>query len=561
VSAQDEIVFRNGTVFDGHRFLPPGTCVRVRGGRITAVGPAGSPSAAPIDAAETVDLDGGTLLPGFIDAHVHPLFAGEQLRRCDLRQATTAAGYIELVAAYARANPGEEWITGGGWSMDAFPGGLPSRQALDAVVPDRPVFLPNRDGHGAWVNSRALALAGIDSATPDPPDGRIERNARGAATGMLQEGAAGLVSRLLPEATAQDWDEALLTAQARLLSLGITGWQDAIIGRGHGAADPTDAYLRAAQEGTLVANVVGALWWDRNRGLEQLPELLERRATGQAGRFRATSVKMMLDGIAESHTAAMLEPYLDGHGCATDHSGIDFIDPAELPRFVTALDREGFQVHFHALGDRAVRNALDAIEAARLASSAAGAGDASARRHHLAHLQVVHPDDIPRFARVSATANLQPLWATHEPQMDELTIPFLGERRSAWQYPFRGLQAAGTALCAGSDWPVSSPNPLWGAHVAVNRSLPAQPGDQGNGHSGEPFLPGQALSLASILAAYTSGSARVNGLEAATGSILAGLDADFAVVDADLSHLPGREIGLAAVTSTWVRGQVAYQQP
>ena len=495
MSASDEIIFRNGTVFDGRRFLPPGTCVRVQGGRITAVGPAGSPGmASRADRGEAVDLDGGTLLPGFIDAHVHPLFAGEQLRRCDLRQATSAAGYVELVAGYARDHPDEEWITGGGWSMDAFPGGQPSREALDAVTPDRPVFLPNRDGHGAWVNSRALALAGIDAATPDPADGRIERDARGEPTGMLQEGAADLVSRLLPEATAQDWDEALQTAQAHLLSLGITGWQDAILGSEFGGADPTDAYLRAAQAGTLVANVVGALWWDRNRGLEQLPELLERRAAGQAGRFRATSVKMMLDGIAESHTAAMLEPYLDGHGCATEHSGIDFIDPAELPRFVTALDRDGFQVHFHALGDRAVRNALDAIEAARRASSTSEANSASglggpasaaAHRHHLAHLQVVHPDDIPRFARLSATANIQPLWATHEPQMDELTIPFLGERRSAWQYPFRALQAAGAALCAGSDWPVSSPNPLWGAHVAVNRSLPAQARSEESGRDGE----------------------------------------------------------------------------
>ncbi|HEV3291610.1 MAG TPA: amidohydrolase, partial [Streptosporangiaceae bacterium] len=538
VSAR-ELVFCHGSVFDGRRFLPPGTCVRVSGGRITAVGPA-----QPSGPASVVDLQGGTIVPGFIDAHAHPLFAGAQLRACDLRPATTAAGYVQVVAAYARDHPGQEWITGGGWSLDAFPGGLPRREALDAVVPDRPVFLPNRDGHGTWVNSRALELAGIDRSTPDPPDGRIERDAAGDPTGMLQEGAAQLVSRLLPPATENDWDQALLAAQSRLLSLGITGWQDAIVGRDHGGqgADPLDAYLRATRAGTLVANVVGALWWDRNRGLEQLPELLQRREDGQAGRFRATSVKMMLDGIAESHTAAMLEPYLDGDGCATDHSGLDFIDPAELPRLVTALDREGFQVHFHALGDRAVRSALDAIAAARRASGAQGG------RHHLAHLQVIHPDDIPRFARLGATANIQPLWATHEPQMDDLTIPFLGERRSAWQYPFRSLQDAGSELCAGSDWPVSSPNPLWGAHVAVNRSLPADAG----GHGRDPFLPQQRISLAAILAAYTSGSARINGLDAVTGSIREGLDADFAVIDADLSHIGDHEISRAAVTATWV---------
>jgi predicted amidohydrolase YtcJ len=541
----DELVFRNGTVFDGSRFLPPGTCVRVSGGTITGVGPAESlqPTGQP-DPAEPVDLDGGTLLPGFIDAHAHPVFAGSQLRRCDLRGADTAEGYLEIIAAYARQHPDETWITGGGWALAAFPGGTPTRQALDAVSGDRPVFLPNRDGHGAWVNS-----------TPDPADGRIERDERGEPTGTLQEGAASLVSRLLPDLTGEDWYQSLLAAQEHLLSLGITGWQDAIIGRGHGDADPTAAYLRAAQAGTLRATVVGALWWDRDRGLEQLPELLRQRDAGRAGRFRATSVKMMLDGIAESHTAAMLEPYLDGDGCATDQSGLDFIDPERLPGYVTALDREGFQVHFHALGDRAVRNALDAVAAARGARQTPG-GAGPGGRHHLAHLQVVHPDDIPRFAALGATANIQPLWATHEPQMDELTIPFLGERRSGWQYPFGSLQASGATMCAGSDWPVSSPNPLWGAHVAVNRSLPATAGGSGT----DPFLPQQRLGLVSILAAYTSGSARTNGVETAAGSIRQGMDADFAIVDADLSRIGDHEISSAAVAATWLRGRLAYQQ-
>jgi predicted amidohydrolase YtcJ len=540
----DDVVFHRGTVFDGSSFLPEGSTVRVHRGQITEVGQ-GRAAAKAIP----VDLHGGTLLPGFIDAHVHPVFAGDQLRHCDLRQASTARGYAELVAAYAREHPDEEWITGGGWSMDAFPGGVPSRDLLDAAAGDRPVFLPNRDGHGAWVNTRALILAGVSRSTPDPADGRIERDADGEPVGMLQEGAAGLVARLLPEVTGEDWYQALLAAQEHLFSLGITGWQDAIVGGYNGAADPFDSYQRAAAAGTLKATVVGALWWDRERGLEQVASLAGRRSTAASGRFRATSVKMMLDGVAETHTAAMLEPYLDSDGCSTGRSGLDFIDPGELPRFVTALDREGFQVHFHALGDRAVRQALDAVAAARRAN---GHGP----RHHAAHLQVVHPDDVPRFAPLAVTANVQPLWATHEPQMDELTIPFLGERRAGWQYPFRSLQAAGTALCAGSDWPVSSPNPLWGAHVAVNRNLPARAG----GCDGEPFLPGQALGLASILAAYTSGSARINGVEGVSGSIAAGLDADFAVVDADLSRLPAGEICQAAVTQTWIRGQLVYQR-
>jgi predicted amidohydrolase YtcJ len=544
-AAKGALVFHNGTVFDGVRFLPGGTHVRVHDGKIAAVG-----TASALGPGELVDLAGGTLLPGFIDAHAHPVYAGEQLLRCDLSAERTAAGYAAIIAAYARDHPQDEWITGGGWSMEAFPGGLPARELLDSVVADRPAFLPNRDGHGAWVNSRALAAAGIDAQTPDPWDGRIERDAAGQPTGMLQEGAADLVSRLLPAATEDDWSRALLAAQARLLSLGITGWQDAILDSDHGAAGPFAAYLAAARAGTLVARVVGALWWDRQHGIEQIPGLVERRRLGQAGKFRASTVKMMLDGVAESHTAAMLEPYLDADGCATGSSGLDFIDPDELPRFVTALDGEGFQVHFHALGDRAVRQALDALAAARNANGGSG------RHHHLAHLQVVHPDDVPRFAQLSATANIQPLWAAHEPQMDELTIPFLGQRRAGWQYPFRSLQAAGAAMCAGSDWPVSSPNPLWGAHVAVNRVGPAAAGQAG----AEPFLPEQRIDLESILAAYTSGSARINGLATSAGAIMAGMDADLAVVDADLSRIPAGEIGDAAVMQTWVGGRLVYQR-
>ena len=183
MQADAEVLFHNGSVFDGNRFLPGGTCVRVRGERITQVGA----DLGPLGSAEPVDLDGGTLLPGFIDAHAHPVFAGHQLRRCDLVSAHTQAGYLDIIARYASDHPDEEWITGGGWEMAAFPGGIPTKGPLDAAVPDRPVYLPNRDGHGAWVNSRALLLAGIDARTPDPPDGRIERDADGEPAGMLQK--------------------------------------------------------------------------------------------------------------------------------------------------------------------------------------------------------------------------------------------------------------------------------------------------------------------------------------------------------------------------------------
>jgi len=533
------IFFTGGSVFDGSRFLAPGTRVLVERGRIGAVGADVTPGDADV-----VDLAGGTLLPGFIDAHAHPVQGGAQLRACDLSDALTAAECLEIIARFAAANPQLEWITGAGWSMPAFPGGIPTAAALDAVVPDRPVFLPNRDHHGAWVNSRALELAGLTKDTPDPADGRIERAVDGSPVGMLQEGAMGLVSRLIPASTEEDLYLALLAAQEYLLSLGITGWQDAIVGRGPGDDDVTTAYRRAVSAGKLLVDVVGAQWWQRDGGLEQLDEMLYRRDHDAVGRFRPTSVKMMLDGVAENHTAALLDPYYDGHGCQTENSGLDFIDPGELPRYVTALDAAGFQVHFHALGDRAVRNALNAVAAARAANGNSGT------RHHLAHLQIIHPDDIPRFASLGATANIQPLWATNEEQMTELTVPFIGERRAAWQYPFGELAASGAHLAGGSDWPVSSPDPLLGIHVAVNRSVPES--------AGHPLLPHQALTRAQALAAYTSGTARINGAADSAGAIRAGYDANFAITDADLSVIPDAELCTANVAQTWVRGQLAY---
>ena len=539
-----------GNVWDSTTQQPRQAAVLARGGRITAVTAAGRADELNATGAEVVDVGDGLLVPGFQDAHVHPIYAGAAMTMCDLHGIRTADESVQAVRRYAEANPDREWISGGGWSMEAFPGGTPTKALLDAVVPDRPVFLPNRDGHGAWVNSRALELAGITRDTPDPVDGRIERDADGEPLGTLQEGASALVGDLLPPLTAADYDAGLDAAQAYLFSLGITAWQDAIIGEVNGRPDNLEAYLRAAQDGRLKARVVGALWWDRARGAEQIPELVERRENGRAGRFAASSVKIMQDGVAENFTAGMTAPYLDACGCATDNAGLSFVDPVALREYVTRLDALGFQVHFHALGDRAVREGLDAIEAARLAN---GPTDG---RHHLAHLQVVHPDDVPRFAALGATANMQPLWACHEPQMDELTIPFLGEPRWRWQYPFGALEQAGARLAGGSDWSVSSPDVMWGVHVAVNRHAP--PDLELPGRDVPAFLPEQSLSVASALAAYTSGSAYVNHLDDVTGTIEIGKQADLVLLDRNPFAVPAGELSGIRVRRTYVGGELVF---
>jgi predicted amidohydrolase YtcJ len=540
--AYAHLVFRGGPVFVGGGPTADGepTGVAVRDGRIVAVGDDVDDLVGP--GTEVVDLADRLLVPGFQDAHVHPVEAGLVSLRCDLADLPGAAAYLDTIGAYARTHPGAEWISGGGWSMAAFPAGTPRREDLDTVVPDRPALLHNRDGHGAWANGEALRRAGITAHTPDPPDGRIERDPDGTPSGTLHEGAVALVGAHVPPATADDAVEALRLAQRRLHALGVTAWQDAIIGTYGSLRDPGDAYLALIASGELTARVVGALWWDRDRGLDQVDELRERRERLTGGRFRATTVKIMQDGVAENFTAGLLEPYAGG----CDH-GLSFVDPQLLCEAVTRLDADGFQVHFHAIGDRAVREVLDAVAAARAAN---GPND---NRHHAAHLQVVHPDDVPRFAALGVAATAQPLWATYEPQMTELTIPFLGPERTRHQYPFGDLVRAGAVLAGGSDWPVSSADPLRGIHVAVNRMLPADDPD----HDPRVFLPEQRLDLATALSAYTAGSAYVNHLDDA-GTIAAGNAADLVVLDRNPFAAPADEIAETRVLRTYVAGDRAY---
>jgi hypothetical protein len=548
-----DVVFVNGSVYTVDAARRWTRAVAVRGGRIVAVGTDDDVRSLIGARTEVHDLRDRMLLPGFQDAHVHPPSGGVEMLQCDMNEAYSLPEYERIAAAYAASHPDEEWILGGGWSMDAFPNGTPDRAPLDRVLPDRPAFLPNRDGHTAWVNSRALEMAGITAETPDPPDGRIERDAQGRPTGALHEGAMTLVRKLTPPTTQEQWEEGLLAAQRYLHSLGITAWQDAIVG---GSYETYEAYRALAGRGDLTARVVGALWWDRLRGAEQIAELVDKRERGDVGRFRATSVKIMQDGVVETFTAAVIEPYLDAGGRPTERYGMSFVDPEALKAYVTELDALGFQVHFHALAERAVRECLDALEAARAAN---GPNDL---RHHLAHIQIVHPDDVPRFRRLGAVANAQPLWAMNEGQMRNLTIPFVGSERAGWQYPFASLHRAGATLAMGSDWGVSSPNPMWEIHVAVNRtSFPGYVYADDDEAVEQPFLPDERLDLPTAIAAFTVGSAFVNHLEDVTGSIEPGKLADLVVLDRNPFEHPREEIHRTRPLLTMVEGVPVHVDP
>jgi predicted amidohydrolase YtcJ len=545
-----DLLFVNGAVYTVDAARRWAEAVAVSGGRIVAVGSNDDVADLRGSGTEVIDLDGRMLVPGFQDAHVHPVNAGLDDLRCNLSNDHGLEAYRDRIREYVASHPDVPWILGGGWSMDVFPGGAPRAETLDALVADRPAFLPNRDGHGAWVNARALEIAGITKDTPDPPDGWIQRDSDGTPTGTLHEGAMDLVVPLLPEPTHEELVGGLLAAQERLHSLGITAWQDALVDSQQWGWN-LPAYLETARDGRLTARVVGALWWDRHRGEEQIAALIEKRAFAEGlERFRATTVKIMQDGVCENFTAAMIDPYLDADGDPTDVHGPSLVEPEALNSAVTRLDAVGFQVHFHTIGDRAVREALDAVEAARRAN---GPND---HRHHLSHIQVVHPDDIPRFRTLRVVANAQPLWAVHEGQMDDLTIPFLGEPRWRWQYPFASLVRAGAVLAMGSDWFVSSPDPIEQIHVAVNRT--AAPNYTYGNASDAVFLPEERLDLPTALAAFTMGSAYVNHLDRETGSVEVGKAADLAVIDRDLFAHPVEEIASARVEQTFVAGRRVY---
>ena len=530
-----EVAFVDGPVATMDAARSVTDAVLVRDGRIAALGEQ-SVRETRGPRAEVVSLRGRLLLPGFHDAHAHPVFGGLQRLRCDLSEAVDATDCLRRVAAHLRAHPQQDWLLGGGWDMGHFADGWPTRRALDSVTGDRPAYLVNRDQHGAWVNSAALRLAGVDRHTPDPPDGRIERDPAGRPDGTLHEGAARLVEHVLPTADAEQYLAGLLAGQRHLHERGVTSWHDAIIGRYLGYADLLPTYLTADERGLLTGKARGALWWDHERGLEQLGELVERRARARGVRFRAESVKIMLDGVCENATAAMRLPYLGEHG-----SGMSFVPPEILAEAVAALTAEGFGLHFHAVGDRAVRDALDALR------SAGPAGE----RHQIAHAQVLHPSDLGRFRDLGVAATVQPRWAVNDPSMTELTVPKLGPTRAGWQYPFHSLHAAGAVLAAGSDWPVSEADPMLAVHVAVNR---AEPGGE------DPFEPAEALDLVDALAAYTAGSAWVNHVEHETGSIELGKAADLVVLDADPFAAPKDEIGHCGVDLTMVDGEFVHRR-
>ena len=536
-----DLVLRNGAVYTVDAARSWAQAVAVKDGKIVFVGTDADLGDRIGAATQVVDLKGRMLMPGMQDAHIHPISGGIEASACDLNGKRSAEEYLAAIKAYADAYPEEPWILGGGWLMSAFgPGAMPAKELLDAVVSDRPVYLTSTDGHTTWVNSKALEIAGITGETPDPADGRIDRDPKtGEAIGSLQEGAGDLVGRHVPPWSREKRIEGLRYSQKMLNAYGITAVQDASV-----REPDLEAYAALDAQGGLSLKAVVSQWWERDKGLEQISAMEALRSKYTHGRVRATAVKMMQDGVMENYTAVMTEPY-HLHGSPT---GIPMIDPQLLKQAVVQLDAKGFQVHFHAIGDGAIRQCLDAVQSARETNGHSG------QRHHLSHIQMINPVDLPRFRELGVIANFQPLWGWADEYITKLTTPFIGEERTRWMYPIAQMHASGAMIAFGSDWSVSTANPYDQIEVAVRRADPSIP-------DGEVFLPEQRIALPEAIAAFTIGSAHVNGMEQETGSIEVGKAADMVVLDRNLFAIDPREISETKALLTLLDGKPVHGDP
>jgi len=500
----------------------------VSGGRVQAVGPRSRLEA--LVGADTLELDarGATVTPGLADAHVHLTHWARALHELDLSGASSRAEALERVRLRIQQSGGEAAaapLVGRGWDANAW-AEAPDRASLDLATGKRPVLLHSRDFHTVWANSAALERAGIARDTADPPGGRIERDAAGEPTGILREHASRLCASLEAEAAGSDL-ERLRGAVRRLHAFGVTSVHD------FEGAEAQRA-LRALTRGP--EPLLRVLMHLPHAGLEHARSLGLESGTGD-DTFRLGAVKLFADGTLGSRTAALLEPY-DG----TADRGMELISPEELRATVSLAVKAGLSVAVHAIGDRAVRSALDALEAVR------GRIASLALPPRLEHVQLAAQDDLPRFAALGVAASMQPFHCVSDM---ELARRHWGTRTGR-AYAWRSLLDRGALLAFGSDAPVESPNPAEGLAAAVTRERPSRPGDA--------FVPEQRLSLDQALAAYTEGPARLAGWWPSVGSLAAGAAADFVVWNADLHRLPPAELGQAHPLYTVLCGRVVHER-
>jgi predicted amidohydrolase YtcJ len=534
-----DLVVLNGRVYAPGGTSSPPEAVAVKANRVLKVGTTSEIKQMVGKGTVVVDAHGGSVLPGFNDAHMHLMSGGLGLQQVDLLDAVTLEQINQTIRTYAAAHPEKPWVLGRGWYYTPFPGGLPTRQQLDALVPDRPSYMRCYDGHTGWANSKALALAGITGDTPDPKGGIIVKDPKtGEPTGALKEAAQDLMDKVLPKPSRGDKLLAIRAAIAQLHRFGITSVQNA-----DGDAEDLALFDEVRRAGDLTLRVYMAMSVDspfKDADADRLDQI--RAKFGDDPVLRTGAAKLFIDGVIEAHTAVMLAPYAN-----RPTKGEPLFSTDEFNRIVSLLDRRGWQVMTHAIGDGGVRLALDAYEHAAEVNPAPPRG----RRHRLEHIETIDPADIPRFGRLGVIAVQQPFHGNPSGNQLDVWIANIGPERASRGWAQRSISAAGGRLAMGSDWPVVSPDPRLELNMAVNRTTP-----EGTPPGG--WLPEQKIPLADAIDAYTSGAAYASFDETRKGRIAPGMLADVVVMSTDLFALPPARLLDAAVRVTIFDGKVVY---
>lgn len=534
-------------VSNGNVYLADGTgkfaeAVAVQGNRILRVGSNRDIERLRQENTRVIDAEGGAVVPGINDSHLHFLSGGLALDQANLLDAETFEQIQEKIKSFAAANPDRPWVLGRGWYYAPFPNAMPTRQQLDAIVPDRPALMRCYDGHTSWLNSKALELAGINRATPDPPNGVIARDPEtGEPAGILKEAAQRLVTKVLPEVTREDRLRAIRAGIQKAHRFGITSFQNA-----DGDRETLALYDQLRNEGDLKIRVSVALTIP--------PDFKEEDANGfeeLRGRFsndpllETGAVKLFADGVIESHTAFMLEPYANQPG-----TGVPNYTAEEMNRIVEMMDRRGWQILIHGIGDGGVRMALDAYEHAAEVNPAPARG----RRHRIEHAETIDAADLPRFGELGVIAAMQPYHANPSPNQLEVWAGNIGPDRASRAWVWKSVKDAGGRIAFGSDWPVISIDPRIGIHMALNRTTP-------KGIPAGGWLPEQKLPLTEVIDAYTTDAAYASFDEQIKGSLEPGMLADLVIFSDDIFGLPPEKLLDAVVSVTIFGGQVVYKCP
>ena len=517
-----DVVILHGDVRTMDSARPNAAALAIAGGRIAFVGDDAGAQQWIGGNTRVVDAAGATVLPGLIDSHIHAAEGALSRGGCSLAddQLTIEQAADKIGACFAN-DKDSKWlvvtdVNGAGFKAN--------RRELDAIVRDRPLFLWGSDGHTGWVNSRALELAKITRKTPNPDDGRIERDARGEATGFLVDGAIGLVTAAMEQPTPEKRLEKLRWILPQLHAAGITSYLEA-----NTDAETVAAYAELAQLEQLTARVTIALESSGANTSAEFTRLKGLRAqVGNDPLLRADFIKLFADGVLEfpTQTSALLEPYKNADGTPGTSKGRLYLTPDAMAAFIKQADADGFNVHIHAIGDAAVREALDAFGVARTAGSK--------RLYSIAHLQLIDAADLPRFAALDVAVSLQLLWAQPDNYSIDALEPWLGHERMARQYPARSLADHHAVIAGGSDWDVTSFNPFEAMATAMSRMNPQQP-ERG------PLGAKEALTLDEMLGAYTINAARLIGRDAEVGSLVVGKAADVIVLDRAFAKVPAAD--------------------